>query len=662
LTFLKNLPVLIQAGCVLLFFATIGIASALQRSSSGLIRQLQQFSSLFAEYGNDEGTAVNGLAMEKLDSIRVRAETLSGLQNSWWLRISASIEGYARASDEEAAFLVESARGLLPYEWTVGRNFNASLFSVIPGILTAVGLLLTFLAILIGLVGVHYDKWNTVEPITGIDSLINGLSGKFTSSILALLLSILFTFYEKDRIRKVKAAYERLLSSVSAAIPLLSPSRILLDIRKSSSDASVSVAHISSEVVERFTNAINERVVPALSSGMSLGIAGVLQQELSPTLDRMTGSLDSLQGAIVRLESQKQESVTGEFGRMVTGLEQSLTAALGSMADRFHEALSGSARQEFGNVQGTLEGTRQVLADLNGQFTGMQEAFNAVVAKAEETTAGQLARGREETEALSAVMHGLINKLEETAGQNLTNMQAQLTRVVDDLTGKVAAMSSDMMNAARSVTTHSQQSTAGILEQVDLSSQASAKRLEALLAGIEDRSKDFREASSALLDAKTFVQTLLQDSGTALAQMVGAGLQINAFSEGLKVQVLAFKATGESHRSITASLDNATSRLTKTMEAQQDQLSKYEGKITQFTQVVDSLDSSIADIMKATSEGLRDYNEKVRVNFQSIVDTADKLVPQAAMMLQGQIEQFSEQLEDLNETLAKELGKVNGRR
>ena len=66
--------------------------------------------------------------------------------------------------------------------------------------------------------------------------------------------------------------------------------------------------------------------------------------------------------------------------------------------------------------------------------------------------------------------------------------------------------------------------------------------------------------------------------------------------------------------------------------------------------------------MRATSEGLRDYNEKVRLNFQSIVDVADKLVPQAAQMLQTQIEQLTDNLEGLNDTLSKELGKLNGRR
>jgi uncharacterized protein YukE len=662
LAFLQGLPIVIQVGCAGLLTSTLAFAIALWRSSSKLTGELREFAAIFDDHQVTEMGQQQGMVLERLDSLRVKADSLKGLRASWWHRLTPNIEAYTGTAEDEAFFLVESPRDLLAYDWTVGRNFNGPLFSVIPGILTGVGLMLTFLAILIALVNVHYDKSNTIEPITGIDALINGLSGKFTSSILALSLSILFTFYEKDRIRRVRAAYEGVLAAVSRAIPTLSSSRILLDIRKSSSDASVSVAHISAEVVERFTNAINEKVVPGLASGMSLGIASVLQQELSPTMERMTGSLDGLQGAIVRLESQKQESVTGEFGRMVTGLEESITRALGGMAERFHEALSGSARQEFGNIQGTLEGTRQVLSDLNGQFVGMQDAFNAVVAKAEETTASQLSRGREETEALSGVMQGLMQKLEETAGQNLSLMQSQLSRVVEDLTGKVAKISEEMMSAAQAVTLQSQQSTSGILEKIETSSSTTAKRLEVLLSGIEDRSKDFREASTALLEAKTFVNSVLQENGKALGQMAEASRQIAAFGESLKVQTAAFKSTGESQRNITTTLDEATSRLTKTLEAQQGQLAEYEGKIQQFTQVVDGLDTSIANIMKATSEGLRDYNEKVRLNFQAIVDAADKLVPQAAQMLQTQIEQFSEQLEGLNDTFSKELGKLNGRR
>ena len=70
-------------------------------------------------------------------------------------------------------------------------------FVVGDTILTALGLLATFIAILQGLAGVTYNEADPLHPISGIDTLINGLAGKFLSSILALLLSVLFTVIER---------------------------------------------------------------------------------------------------------------------------------------------------------------------------------------------------------------------------------------------------------------------------------------------------------------------------------------------------------------------------------------------------------------------------------------------------------------------------------
>src|ERR1035441_9374734 len=203
-----------------------------------------------------------------------------------------------------------------------------SIFSAFPGLLTGAGLTLTFIAILWALYGVHYDKANTVDPISGIDVLINGLSGKFLSSIVALLLSILFTLYEKSAARRLRTRYERMIAAVGEAIPDLPPSRILLDIRRYTHDQTVSVSHISSDVVDRLVGAFNIAVVPTLADGMSSGVAEKLQSEFRPTMQQMNGTLEGLKSAIVGLESQKQESVTSEIRTLLTSLEASLVHAL----------------------------------------------------------------------------------------------------------------------------------------------------------------------------------------------------------------------------------------------------------------------------------------------------------------------------------------------
>jgi hypothetical protein len=67
----------------------------------------------------------------------------------------------------------------------------------------------------------------------------------------------------------------------------------------------------------------------------------------------------------------------------MTSLEESLVGALTRMGADFHTALTGAASQEFGNVQGTLEATRQMLAEMNTQFGAMQAAFGTIIQKAE---------------------------------------------------------------------------------------------------------------------------------------------------------------------------------------------------------------------------------------------------------------------------------------
>jgi hypothetical protein len=58
------------------------------------------------------------------------------------------------------------------------------MFGAVPGLLTGAGLTLTFVAILVALKSVSYNEGHANEPISGIANLINGLSGKFLSSIV----------------------------------------------------------------------------------------------------------------------------------------------------------------------------------------------------------------------------------------------------------------------------------------------------------------------------------------------------------------------------------------------------------------------------------------------------------------------------------------------
>src|ERR1035437_5488306 len=212
---------LILWGCYGLFLATMAMLVWLWRSRRNVESQIAILARTLGEAAEDSAQERrNGLGLERLDLIRKNCADLKGKPWEWWNRVDEKIEPYVSPEDTEGWFLTENPRAALPYEVVVGRSFPAAIFGAYPGLLTAFGLMLTFLAILLALMNVHFNKGNASEPVSGMEQLINGLSGKFLSSIIALVLSIFFTITERFSVRRLKESYEHMLSTISKTIPL----------------------------------------------------------------------------------------------------------------------------------------------------------------------------------------------------------------------------------------------------------------------------------------------------------------------------------------------------------------------------------------------------------------------------------------------------------
>ena len=660
--FLLSIPELILYGCAILIAATFAVGILLYFQTHRVQKQLKRLTGVLrGVVVTDKSERRNGLSLGKLDSIRVKCESLEGAPGDWWKSIDSHIEQYTSPEDVAGWFLTDVPRLVLPYEVITGKQFNSTFFGSFPGLLTGAGLTLTFVAILQALRGVHYDKANTVDPISGIDVLINGLSGKFVSSILALGLSIIFTLYEKRTVRSLRLQYELLISTLADSIPYLPSSRVLLDIQRFAAQQTVSVSHISSEVVDRLVGAFNSDVVPALAEGMSSGVAQKMQSEFRPTMLNMNDTLEELKAAIVGLEAQKQDSVTGELRGFLTSLETSLVRSLSKMGDDFHQALTGAASQEFGNVQGTLEATRSMLSEMNSQFGAMQAAFSRIIEQAEQSTSDQMKTGREQTEALTALMNGLMLRMQESADQNLSSVRTQLTLVVGDLAERVGTLSRDMMSAAENAASKSQASADHVLEQTGNWSEATAKRLEGLLANIETRSSEFQDAGKSLLKARDFLADIIAHNAQALDRMADASRQVQAYSAGLAGQSDALKGISQLQSQITNQLHETSGSLRASSEQSEKSLAEYRRHIGEYQGVVNELDQSLGKILAAIHGGLRDYNQSIENNLKEIVKISNPMISEASSFLQTQIEELSGQLEELGSVISTSMERVNGR-
>lgn len=130
------------------------------------------------------------------------------------------------SSPEQHVVLKESVSVLAGQFRKRDRWSGQTLAEALPGWLTAIGLLTTFLAILLGLQGV---KVLTNLEVNGIGGLVNGLSGKFFSSIVALGCAISITITHYFVSGSTNMHWNRLVDRLQELVPHLSMERIFLE-------------------------------------------------------------------------------------------------------------------------------------------------------------------------------------------------------------------------------------------------------------------------------------------------------------------------------------------------------------------------------------------------------------------------------------------------
>jgi hypothetical protein len=231
---LSTIPPVIQAACVILVVMAVTLMIAMFRERNRALQAYDRFLAAFEDLKPaTERERFAGLSQDKMIALRRKAALLPGKPREWWQALDESMELYASLTGEEGVFLTRPVPECLPEEAVVDSFYHSRFHESVPGILTALGLLATFVAILMALAGVTYNVRDPMRPVSGIDQLINGLSGKFLSSIIALVLSVIFTLFEKKLCdRPLRNGYDALIRRCKDVFPFLTQSRILLDIQR----------------------------------------------------------------------------------------------------------------------------------------------------------------------------------------------------------------------------------------------------------------------------------------------------------------------------------------------------------------------------------------------------------------------------------------------
>lgn len=274
--------------------------SRLYSTIAGLVQARQQMSAewlwipgMTKRREQSTGSASTRRDLDDLDTLdrRFRAEPT---MLTCWLSYRKTLKV------EQPAWFLEptvhsqrTAADFFSLEMLCASYLNVRFYRQLPTLMTSLGLLFTFLAILVGLSKLHANG----SQIEGIQGLINGLAGKFITSVIGLACASLFTLLEGS-------VWHRLDNQHRACIALLDelfPQKV--------TDLSAQPASP--------TNGIPATTVGSLKSESANQLLEAVQQRLGATVAALTSASQSLASLDSSHSLFKREELAKDIGREV---------------------------------------------------------------------------------------------------------------------------------------------------------------------------------------------------------------------------------------------------------------------------------------------------------------------------------------------------------
>jgi len=263
-------------------------------------------------------------------------KTLAVEQSAWFL--------------EPTVHSQRSASEFFSFDSLCAAHLNVRFYRQLPSFMTGMGLMFTFLAILIGLSKLHANG----SEIDGIQGLINGLSGKFVTSIVGLACANAFTLLEHSFWHRLDNRHRECISLLDEMFP------------QKAADQHAQVSPLP--------NGSSTAIVTPIPNDTAHQLVEVVQQRLGSTV----AALNTAAQAITALQSKHAPM---KFDDLPTEIGHEVQRALRPLMNPLLEAiqdLNRSMKEHASPVQLSQSEIETMLQDLRSTTTATTESVGPI--------------------------------------------------------------------------------------------------------------------------------------------------------------------------------------------------------------------------------------------------------------------------------------------
>ena len=539
----------------------------------------------------------DGALAQRLDAVRDDLQEIPHFGDLW----SAYVTHNVAVDADGQVWRLGPSEAVFDPETIIPRFVHTQLFSAIPGILTGLGLLGTFLGLAGGLALARegLTSQNLMDMVSSLRALLGGASTAFYTSIVGLVCSIAFNGIYRYRLRSVHRMIGRFNETVDA-ISERSDATIVVEgysqLRKQSD--------LLAELRDGLIDALHQQVEDLGQQFHSHVVA-----QLVPKLEQVANTLDRMASNQVQLQ---QEQMT-------------------DLATRFQEVLTANAGAHLQTLTSTLNVVTEQLQAITASLLAGNELIRSGTAEA----ATQLERAVETTmQAVQSQMGTLHATVQEMFGA----MQDEIEGLRDKLRSSVEVFGQDLGHTAKSfgqIMEHQardlQQSFSGLLavtERLSGMTNATTQELQKVLT-------ELRVVHQGLTESIQQARSLPDTWGRLLQEGKALTNELRSASSHVVAAAQQQKALGDALREATVTLRQQADTMASAWE---EYRSRFE-----------EVDRALADVVQQLTSGAASFGDVIK----SCIEHLDKSFEQGTNYLSAAVSGLGTVVEDMEEEVTR---------
>ncbi len=361
------------------------------------------------------------------------------------------------------------------------------LAEITPGLLTSLGILGTFLGLVMGLSGLSISAAETTVLLAAMDKLIGGMSTAFLTSIAGVTASLTFHILHNhytEKCQKAIARFCEVFGLYAMPKPVSEDTAMLTLQQEQTAYVRQAVSDMSQKLAVQMEQSIMRAMLPVQRS-MDNFILAATQAQVEG-VDRIAQVFVQRMNVALGQEFEHLRNVLRETGSEQAKAQQEMRAAV--------EAI-GQMTQDVVNMhqlsQGVLEHFRAYVQDMDASRASVDETNQRTISllEAMNKTSGQQAMYLAKLQEYQAALTAASQQYTAMADQFLANAQEQTRITAKEMDRVVEQMhdgASELTESAKAFASSTQQTLARTTAMFDESMNTSLAEIDKTLAAMNE--------------------------------------------------------------------------------------------------------------------------------------------------------------------------------